>query len=204
MTLLKLQEATCGKILLGETDLAEIESSSWWKQISWLPQNPTILPGTILENVLNGKEVDETTLLQAAKLTGLEQIIQNQPQGWETKLGDGGVGLSVGQRQRLALTRTLLFPPKLLVMDEPTAHLDAISEEQVTGIIETLRQAKVTVLVIAHRQAVLKVADQIISVTSGAASDEDLAKYPQLHEQEVLESLEVSSPGLLSEKEEAK
>lgn len=202
MVLLKLQTATKGRVFFGSHDLSSIENSSLWEQVGWLPQSPTIVPGTILENVLNGQEVDESTLMRAATMTGFLEVVENQADGWQTALGEGGIGLSVGQRQRLALTRTLLFPPSLLVMDEPTAHLDALSESQVVDIIRHLQESGVSVVVIAHRQAVLNAADQVISVPTGAASADDLEEYPQLQEQLEMESLDVSTPGLLRESEE--
>ena len=86
------------------------------------------------------------------------------PEGWNTRLGQGGVGLSVGQRQRLALTRALVEPRPLVILDEPSAHLDAMSETFVSAAVRELAANGTTVLVIAHRNAILELADSIIEV----------------------------------------
>ena len=91
-------------------------------------------------------------------------MVQGLPDGWLTQLGAGGLGLSVGQRQRLALTRTLTQKAQFIVLDEPTAHLDANLETQVIAGIKALKAQGKTVVVIAHRQAVLNVADVSIPV----------------------------------------
>ncbi|WP_197719066.1 thiol reductant ABC exporter subunit CydD [Actinomyces bovis] len=171
-------------------ELAQVDPVSWWGQITWVPQRPAIVPGTVLANVL---ETASTTgdvvaspyaaksaagmaepastaataeLLEAARNTGFDEVVEQLPAGWNTRLGQGGQGLSVGQRQRLALTRALLARTPLVVLDEPTAHLDAASEAHVVQAVRTLRQAGRTVVVIAHRAALVAIADQVIQVSS--------------------------------------
>ena len=104
-------------------DLAEINPATWWSQISWVPQRPVITPGTILSNIVDdpGATTASARVLGAARTTGLEEVIDSLPHGWRTPVGTGGVGLSVGQRQRLALTRALIAAAPLVVLDEPTA-----------------------------------------------------------------------------------
>lgn len=153
-------------------DLADVDPATWWTQIAWVPQRPLLLPGTVLENVI-GPAVTaaprEADLVRAAATTGLDAVLDALPQGWSTVIGHGGAGLSVGQRQRLSLTRALLGTEPLVILDEPTAHLDAASEAQVTGTIRTLAAAGRTVVVIAHRQAVLDIADEVVTVRSTAS-----------------------------------
>jgi len=93
-------------------DLAQIDPVTWWEQIAWVPQRPTITPGTVLDNVLDHAEPGASTaegvpdvLVEAARATGFDEVVDGLPQGWRTPVGTAGVGLSVGQRQRLALTR---------------------------------------------------------------------------------------------------
>ncbi|WP_338063946.1 ATP-binding cassette domain-containing protein [Actinomyces ruminis] len=88
------------------------------------------------------------------------------PEGWHTRVGQGGVGLSVGQRQRLALTRALVTNAPLVLLDEPTAHLDAASQARVLNTVNALRAAGRTVVVIAHRAALVALADDVVAVTS--------------------------------------
>ncbi|MGO3797225.1 MAG: ATP-binding cassette domain-containing protein, partial [Pauljensenia sp.] len=116
---------------------------------------------------------------------------------WDTPVGQGGVGLSVGQRQRLALTRALLDDSALVVLDEPTAHLDAVSEGVVVDTIRAMRDAGRTVVVIAHRAAVVAAADQVIEIRTRAATPEEIQEWPVLGEVESLGDVRVELPGLL-------
>ncbi|MFD1504697.1 thiol reductant ABC exporter subunit CydD [Georgenia yuyongxinii] len=148
-------------------DLADVDPAAWRAQVAWVPQRPIILAGTVRENVL-GDAADEVDAraVAAAAATGLTEVLAALPAGWDTVLGQGGAGLSVGQRQRLALTRTLLGDEQLVVLDEPTAHLDAASERFVLDAVAALRDAGRTVLVIAHRAAVVAMADDVVTVQS--------------------------------------
>nr|WP_250649291.1 MULTISPECIES: thiol reductant ABC exporter subunit CydD [unclassified Actinomyces] len=154
------------------TDLSGISPASWWQQVTWVPQRPAIVPGTVLDNVLGLEAAqrpgahEDPALLAAARACGLDEVVSALDDGWHQRVGQGGVGLSVGQRQRLALTRALLARTPLVVLDEPTAHLDAASEAHVVDAVEALRSAGRTVVVIAHRSALLAVADDVVAVSS--------------------------------------
>ncbi len=200
--LLGFEPATRGRITVGLQDgsrapVAEVDLASWWEGMAWVPQHPSISPGTVLENVADGARVPDSTLLEAAKATGFDRVVASLPDGWDTQIGLGGVGLSVGQRQRLALTRTLAQGPSLVVLDEPTAHLDAISEEQIISVLRGLRERGSTVIVIAHREAALSAADQVLNITSQAATEQERAQYPQLADDFELEDLSGELPGFL-------
>lgn len=173
MALLGLIEPDEGAVLVHTPDgvlpLREIDRAAWWAQVSWVPQRPVIEPGTVRENVLGARRVDGETLARAAAATGLDAVVRSMPSGWDTLIGQGGVGLSVGQRQRLALTRGLLDPAAVLVLDEPTAHLDAVSEEHVLATITAAAATGKAVVVIAHRPSLLAVCDDVIQVRSSLA-----------------------------------
>lgn len=149
----------------GESILSDIDPAAWRRQISWVPQSPTLVPGTILAN-MGGLPLPE--LDAAAAATGFDAVLAATPNGWNTAIGSGGVGLSVGQRQRLALTRALAAHSQVVILDEPTAHLDALSEETVVRAIDAMREAGRTVIVIAHRAAMMEAADAVIDVRSAA------------------------------------
>lgn len=163
-------------------DLGEIAPATWWEQIVWVPQRPTITPGTVLSNVLldapNASAAGgiPNELVEAARATGFDEVVADLPQGWDTVVGSGGVGLSVGQRQRLALTRALCSTAPLVLMDEPTAHLDAASEAHVLASVRALHASGRTVVVIAHRPALVALAEQTIPVTSAP-----MQPAPQVH-----------------------
>ena len=161
-----------GRVLLrpsssvsGGSILSDIDPATWRRQISWVPQSPTLVTGTILDN-MGDLPLDD--LNDAAAATGFDDVLAATPDGWNTVIGSGGVGLSVGQRQRLALTRALAAHSQVVILDEPTAHLDAVSEETVVRAIDAMRDAGRTVIVIAHRAAMMEAADAIIDVRSAA------------------------------------
>jgi len=145
----------------GIVPLAEVERAGYWAQVAWLPQRPVLEPGT-LRDVVGGP--DDDARAAAAALTGLDVVLADLPEGWGTPTGFGGVGLSVGQRQRVALTRALLSPAPFVVLDEPTAHLDAAGERVVLDTVRALRAAGRTVLLVAHRASLLAAADEVVMV----------------------------------------
>ena len=170
-------------------DLSQIDPATWWAQIAWVPQRPVIVPDTVLANVigpdraaeLDGARPEERLprLCTAARATGLDEVVSALARGWRTRVGQGGVGLSVGQRQRLSLTRALMSDAPLVVLDEPTAHLDAASEAHVLEGVEMLRSQGHTVVVVAHRAALLARADDVIEVSSRPAPADDRQDPPE-------------------------
>ena len=170
-------------------DLSQIDPATWWAQIAWVPQRPVIVPDTVLANVigpdraaeLDGAQPEERLprLCTAARATGLDEVVSALARGWRTRVGQGGVGLSVGQRQRLSLTRALMSDAPLVVLDEPTAHLDAASEAHVLDGVEMLRSQGRTVVVVAHRAALLARADDVIEVSSRPAPADDRQDPPE-------------------------
>ncbi|MDO4887268.1 MAG: thiol reductant ABC exporter subunit CydD [Actinomycetaceae bacterium] len=164
--ILGLVEPTAGSVTVGGIPMSDIDRTGLWRQITWVPQRPAIIPGTVAENI--GAEPGPA-LDRAAALTGFDEVVAGMPNGWDSMLGHGGVGLSVGQRQRLALTRALVQARPFVLLDEPSAHLDAMSERYVSQAVQTLREGGHTVLVIAHRSALFEQADTIIDVRPATA-----------------------------------
>ncbi|WP_369375192.1 thiol reductant ABC exporter subunit CydD [Promicromonospora sp. Populi] len=156
----------------GFHDLAALPDGGldgWWAGLTWVPQRPSLPPGRLRDVVLDGVPDAGRTLAEAARLTGLNAVVESLPEGWDTRVGLGGVGLSVGQRQRVALTSALLddaVTKPLVILDEPTAHLDARGEQAVLDTVRSWRDAGRTVLVVAHRASLLELADQVIDVRS--------------------------------------
>lgn len=172
MLALGLLRPDAGRVLLvpagaGEpVALDELDPASWHTQVTWVPQRPVLVPGTVADAVVGEDgEVDER-VVAAARASGLDEVLATLPDGWATPVGQGGAGLSLGQRQRVALTRALLDPAPLVVLDEPSAHLDAASEQRVLDVVTALRDAGRAVLVIAHRPRLVALADDVVEVRS--------------------------------------
>ena len=163
LAVLGLAEPDEGSVRVGGEPVTADES--WWRQVAWLPQRPVLLPGTLAENLgLAGIEPDRPGLDAVCAATGFDVVLAECPDGWDTVVGAEGVGLSLGQRQRLALTRTLASDRPVLLLDEPTAHLDARSEARVLDTLVQLARSGRTVVVVAHRPSVLAVADEVVRV----------------------------------------
>lgn len=156
-----------------EIPLQDIPKETLWKAITWVPQHPSLLPGSLREQLPSSTDEE---LEAAAALCGFTEVLDTLAERWDAPIGQDGAGLSVGQRQRFALTRALLARTPIVILDEPTAHLDAVSEEIVLKAIEALRKKGRTVIAIAHRQALIDAADQVIRVHSQVKDIAELAE----------------------------
>lgn len=173
--ILSLIEPDRGSVTVDGTDVRELDRDRWWAQVAWLPQRPVLVPGTLRENLelLGARTPDDVTgmatrvvddLEAACVATGFDAVLDELPDRWDTVLGTGGVGLSLGQRQRLALTRVLAAPRPVLLLDEPTAHLDPDSEAAVLAALQQRAGTGATVVVIGHRPSVVAAADHIVRI----------------------------------------
>ena len=153
-----------GRVTLAGLDVADLDPAAWWRQLSWLPQRPVLVPGSVHHNlVLLGSLED---IESACAASGFDSVLAELPNGVDTVLGRGGVGLSLGQRQRLGLARALGSAAPVLLLDEPTAHLDADTEDRVLRAIIERARAGATVVVVGHRERVVAIGDRIVEVTS--------------------------------------
>ncbi|TPG32207.1 thiol reductant ABC exporter subunit CydD [Mycolicibacterium hodleri] len=160
--LLGLVSPTSGQVLVGENDVRTLDLRHWWSQIAWLPQRPAFVPGTVRENLeLFGPLAD---LDDACRQAGFDDVITSLPDGLDTVLGRDGTGLSLGQRQRLALARLFGAKRSILLLDEPTAHLDDAREEHVLRSIRKAAREGAAVLVIGHREVIRAVGDHVIEI----------------------------------------
>jgi ATP-binding cassette, subfamily C, bacterial CydD len=151
--LLRFTEPTGGSISAGRLDLDEIPASRWLSQIAWVPQHPHLFTGTIANNIALGQSgTPRGQIAAAGRLAGADDFIQRLPDGYDTVLAEGARGLSAGQRQKVALARAFLRDAPLLLLDEPTAHLDPASAAQLTAAIDAELAGR-TVILITHRRA---------------------------------------------------
>ena len=153
-----------GSVLIGSISVAELDLDALHEQVAWLPQQPVIVPGTVAENLALFGASDPDAVWKAARATGFDEVLAGLPAGLDTVLGAGGVGISAGQRQRLALTRVLAAPSPLLLLDEPTAHLDAASEAAVMARLAERAAAGDTVIVVSHRPSARDAVDRVIEL----------------------------------------
>lgn len=139
------------------------------RQVAYVPQNVFMHKGTILENVLAGislDDVDKLWLDEIFDLTGLTETIRQMPEGENTEVQDRGISLSGGQKQRIGIARALVTKPALLILDEATSSLDAVSEDFISRAITKL-QASTTVVVVAHRLSTIRLADSLVYLQDG-------------------------------------
>jgi ATP-binding cassette subfamily C protein CydD len=135
--------------------------------IAWLGQHPYLFSGTLADNIALGRpESHEFEVLRAALAAGLDGVLARLPEGLKTPVGEGGWGLSGGEAHRVALARTFLVRAPLMLLDEPTAHLDAASERGITEIIATLSRSATTILA-SHSPALLAICDRVITLERG-------------------------------------
>ncbi|QIS01496.1 ATP-binding cassette domain-containing protein [Nocardia brasiliensis] len=164
-----------GVVTVDGVDVRELDSAWWWGRVAWLPQRPVLVPGTLRDNLeLFGAQAGAPVAHGAARVlsdlesacfaTGFDSVLDGLPDRWDTLVGLGGVGLSLGQRQRLALTRVLAADRQVLLLDEPTAHLDADSEAAVLAALRERARAGATVIVVGHRPTILAAADHVVMV----------------------------------------
>lgn len=157
-----LTAPTSGRVTVAGVDVADLQPTGWWEQLSWLPQRPMLVPGTVGDNLeLLGPLQNLET---ACALAGFDTVLAELPNGRDTVLGSGGAGLSLGQRQRLGLARALGSAAAVLLLDEPTAHLDTRTEQRVLRAIVERARAGATVVIVGHRAPVLAIGDRVVEV----------------------------------------
>lgn len=162
----------------GPVDLGTTDLDAWRRRVAWVPQRPHLFAGSLAANItLGDPAATDEQITRAARLAHAEEFIETLPQGYDTMLGERGVGLSAGQRQRIALARAFLRDAPLLVLDEPTAGLDSGSEAAVVEATRRLMAGR-TVLVVAHRPAVVADADRILRLERGRLVETDRDAMP--------------------------
>lgn len=165
--LLRFIEPEQGVIRVNGLPLSAIPVQEWRAHISWVPQLPYLFQTTITENIRLGKpDASMAEIRQAAEQAQLADWIATLPQGYETLIGEQGARVSGGQRQRIALARAFLKNAPLLILDEPSSHLDAGNEERVLDAVDTLMQGR-TVLLITHHAETLKHVDRVLTLEHG-------------------------------------
>ena len=156
-----------GEIRIDGIPLKSAQQSSYWQQIGIVPQETILFGGTIVENIEYAKPgVTKEELIKAAKAANAHNFITETPEGYETVVGEKGIRLSAGQRQRIAIARAILKNPRILILDEATSALDNESELLIQEALERLMQGR-TSFIIAHRLSTIHNAERIIVMDKG-------------------------------------
>ena len=163
----RLHEPASGRVLIDGIDIQHMTLRSLREQIAVVPQEPVLFSGTVADNIRYGHlSAEHDAVVRAARAANAEEFILKTEHGFNTVLQESGRGLSVGQRQRLSMARAFLKNAPLLILDEPTASLDTISEQRVLTAMRELRKRRTT-FVIAHRMSSVRDADRIFVLEAG-------------------------------------
>ena len=165
--LCRLLEPTGGRILVDGTPLSEIDRVDWLAHMAIASQDLELFDGTVADNIrYAAPEASEERVLTAARQADADEFIRALPRGYDTMVGDRGVNLSAGQRQRIALARALIREPRLLIMDEATNAMDILSERAALRILED-RRGRATTMVISHHLSSIRLCDRFIRLDRG-------------------------------------
>jgi ATP-binding cassette, subfamily C, bacterial CydD len=168
--LLRLLEPAGGRICADGADLAGLDPPAWRRAVSWAPQRPVLLRGSVADNIrLADASASDERVRQAAVLAGADGFVRSLPEGYATRVGDGGRRLSAGEGRRIALARAFLRDAPLLILDEPTADLDPEAAAGIARALGRLRQGR-SVLVITHHLGSAFEADRIVRIEHGRAA----------------------------------
>ena len=194
----RLYDCQQGQVLFGGTDVKKLDLSFLRRSVGIVSQETYLFNGTIRENLLYAKpDASEAELIAACKKANIYDFVQKQEKGFEAMVGNRGLKLSGGEKQRLSIARVLLKDPALLIFDEATSALDSISESRIQEAIEPIIKERTSIL-IAHRLSTIMAADEILVVKDGAIVEKgvhsELVKaggvYAELYETQFKKSLE--------------
>ncbi|MBR7039496.1 MAG: ABC transporter ATP-binding protein [Oscillospiraceae bacterium] len=197
----RLYDVTGGMVTVAGIDVRNVDLTHLRANIGMVTQDTYLFNGTIRENLLYARpDATQADIEQACRVANIHDFIVSQPDGYDTEVGNRGLKLSGGEKQRLSIALTLLKDPKILILDEATSALDSISEHAIQDALETMLRGR-TSLVIAHRLSTILKADRILVVSGGVIAEQGtheelLAKYVlyrQLYETQFRTILDLES-----------
>lgn len=159
-----------GSVRLDGAEMSVWLAANGGRYLGYLPQDVELFDGTVRENISRLQDADPEDVIAAAKLVGIHEMIMRLPNGYDTRLGEGGVKLSGGQRQRVGLARAFFGEPRVVVLDEPNASLDREGEDALRRALEHMKGLGTTIVVIAHRLGIVNLADELLVLRDGTMS----------------------------------
>ncbi|MEU5993687.1 thiol reductant ABC exporter subunit CydD [Spirillospora sp. NPDC047418] len=170
LVLAGLVSPDAGRVLVDGVDLADLDAAGWRSRVGWVPQRPHLFAASVADNVRLGAPDASDAQVGAAVRAAAAGFVEELPRGLETVLGEGGAGVSAGQRQRLAVARAFLAGGPVMLLDEPTARLDLHSERVLVDAAARLLVGRTAVLV-AHRPALLRAVDRVVRLEGGRVAE---------------------------------
>lgn len=159
---------TRGRVRLDGASLDQWSPAALGRHVGYLPQDVELFDGTVAENIARfDEEASPDAIIAAAKAAGVHEMVLRLPEGYQTRVGEGGTAVSAGQRQRIGLARALFGEPFLVVLDEPNSNLDAEGEQALTQAILAVRQRGSILVVVAHRPSALAAVDRVLMLANG-------------------------------------
>jgi ATP-binding cassette, subfamily B, bacterial len=169
--LLRFWDPQHGRVLIDGRDARDLRLDDLRRLIALVAQDTYLFNTTLRENIRLGRpDASDAEVLEAARAASVDEFARALPEGYATPVGERGLQLSGGQRQRVSIARALLKDAPILVLDEATSHLDAVSEAEVRLALDRLRAGRTT-LVIAHRLSTIRDADQIVVLDNGSVAE---------------------------------
>ncbi|HKL26066.1 MAG TPA: type I secretion system permease/ATPase [Desulfuromonadales bacterium] len=168
--LLGIWPPTAGHVRLDGADISNWDPEKLGPYLGYLPQEVELFAVSIAENIARLGEVDSEKVIAAARMAGVHELVLQMPQGYDTRVGEGGVVLSGGQRQRIGLARALYDNPKLVVLDEPDSNLDDEGEKALLESWKNLKEAGTTLIVVSHKPSLLASVDKVLVLKEGQAA----------------------------------
>jgi len=169
--LFRFYEPQSGRILIDGQNISEVKQTSLRAAIGMVPQDTVLFNDTILYNIRYGRwDASPEEIEEAAKFAQIDKFIRSLPDGYETSVGERGLKLSGGEKQRVAIARTILKAPPILVLDEATSALDSFTEREIQNALDTISKGRTT-LVIAHRLSTIINADEILVLDKGRIAE---------------------------------
>jgi ATP-binding cassette subfamily B protein len=191
----RFYDVTEGRLTIDGADVRDVKLQSLRREIGIVSQDPFLFSATVRENISFGRpDATDADIARAASLAQAHEFIERLPDGYETVIGERGITLSGGQRQRLAIARALVMEPRILILDDATASVDATTEAKIRlGLREAMKGR--TTIIIAHRLSTISLADELVVLDggriAGRGTDEELlqtnAVYRDIHEHGLLE-----------------